>query len=510
VLVIEAANDNGAMRNMVENIARENLNPVDQWRGVERLVALGWTEEAIALALALPVRQIKKLRLLANLFPGMLEQIALGDMPSEQQLRIIAAASVEDQESVWKASKPKKGDTTQWWSIASALNKKRMYARDASFGDDLAASYGIEWSEDLFAPANEDNRYTTNVEGFLGAQHEWMTSNLPKRGAIVEVNGYGQPELPKKAERVHGKALKSDRTAMYLDREGKVQSVVYRLPDEKKSTGKGGKASGDGTGGADGPIVASRPRPDVTQRGHDMIGDYRTDALHEALGRAPIEDDTLMALLVLGYAGTNVRVDSGAGGAMFGGTRFNRHAAMLFDGEGKFLFDVDTLRIAARKTLIDVLSCRRGMSNSGVLSRVAGGAIGADAFLPNMGTVDFLECLSRQALEASCSEASVTPRSRVRETRAALVEHFKEGHFVHPAARFAPELAELSDILKARDIATEDEEQSEDDQAESDGEEASTTEAAPEVIDDAAQADGDTQAEETVIEDDAAYSVAAE
>ncbi|MBA3038704.1 MULTISPECIES: ParB N-terminal domain-containing protein [Hyphomicrobiales] len=509
VLVIEAANDNGAMRNMVENIARENLNPVDQWRGVERLVALGWTEEAIALALALPVRQIKKLRLLANLFPSMLEQIALGDMPSEQQLRIIAAASVEDQESVWKASKPKKGDTAQWWSIANALNKKRMYARDASFGDDLAASYGIEWLEDLFAPANEDNRYTTNVEGFLGAQHEWMTSNLPKRGAIVEVNSYGQPELPKKAERVHGKALKSDRTAMYLDREGKVQSIVYRLPDEKKSTVKGGTATIGGTGG-DEPIVASKPRPDVTQRGHDVIGDYRTDALHEALGRAPIEDDTLMALLVLGYAGTNVRVDSGAGGAMFGGTRFNRHAAMLFDDDGKFLFDLDTLRIAARKTLIDVLSCRRGMSNSGVLSRVAGGAIGADAFLPNMGTVDFLECLSRQALETSCSEASVSPRQRVRETRAALVEHFKEGHFVYPAARFAPELSELSEILKARGIAAEDDEQTEDDQAESDGEEASTTEATPEVIDDAAQADGDTQTEETVIEDDTAYSVAAE
>ena len=511
VLIIEAANDNGAMRNMVENIARENLNPVDQWRGVERLVALGWTEEAIALALALPVRQIKKLRLLANLFPGMLEQIALGDMPSEQQLRIIAAASVEDQESVWKASKPKKGDTAQWWSIANALNKKRMYARDASFGDDLAASYGIEWSEDLFAPANEDYRYTTNVEGFLGAQHEWMTSNLPKRGAIVEVNGYGQPELPKKAERVHGKALKSDRTAMYLDREGKVQSVVYRLPDEKKSKAKGGTAAGGGSDAGDEPIVASKPRPDVTQRGHDMIGDFRTDALHEALGRAPIEDDSLIALLVLGYAGANVRVDSGAGGAMFGGTRFNRHAAMLFDDEGKLVFDMDTLRIAARKTLIDVLSCRRGMSNSGVLSRVAGAAIGADAFLPNMGTVDFLECLSRQALEASCGEASVLPRPRVRETRAALVEHFKEGHFVHPAARFAPELAELADILKARDIAAEDEEQSEGDQAESDDEEASTNEATPEVIDgDAAQADGDIQADEAIIEEDTAYAVAAE
>jgi ParB family chromosome partitioning protein len=87
VIVREAANDNGAMRSMVENIAREPLNPVDQWRGIERLVALGWTEEAIGVALALPVRQIRKLRLLANVLPAMLDQMGLGDMPNEQQLR---------------------------------------------------------------------------------------------------------------------------------------------------------------------------------------------------------------------------------------------------------------------------------------------------------------------------------------------------------------------------------------------------------------------------------------
>ncbi len=45
ILVVDAANDNGAMRSMVENSVREALNPVDQWRGIERLVALGWTEE---------------------------------------------------------------------------------------------------------------------------------------------------------------------------------------------------------------------------------------------------------------------------------------------------------------------------------------------------------------------------------------------------------------------------------------------------------------------------------
>ena len=448
ILVVDAANDNGAMRSMVENSVREALNPVDQWRGIERLVALGWTEEAIAVALALPVRQIRKLRLLANVLPAMLEQMALGDMPNEQQLRVIAAAGQIDQKEVWKAHKPKKGDTAPWWQIANALTKKRMYARDASFGDDLAHAYGIEWVEDLFAPADQDGRYTTNVEGFLGAQHEWMTSNLPKRGGIVEVNSWGQPELPKKASQVYGKPSKSDHAVMYLDRDGKVQTVHYRMPEAAKPNGAGGDGSVGGTD--DGEAIATpKVRPDVTQKGHDMIGDFRTDALHDALGRAPIEDDMLMALMVLAFAGQNVRVDSGADGTFYGGRRFSRHVVGLFDEHGKLAFDHDTLRVAVRSVLIDVLSCRRGMSNSGMIARIAGDAIGADEFLPNMGSEDFLLCLSRQALEASCAEASVQPRQKVRETRAALVEHFAHEHFVHPSGRFAPPADDLLEWIRA-------------------------------------------------------------
>lgn len=448
ILVVDAANDNGAMRSMVENSVREALNPVDQWRGIERLVALGWTEEAIAVALALPVRQIRKLRLLANVLSAMLEQMALGDMPSEQQLRVIAAAGQVDQKEVWKAHKPKKGDTAPWWQIANALTKKRMYAKDASFGDDLAQAYGIEWVEDLFAPADQDGRYTTNVEGFLGAQHEWMTNNLPKKGAIVDVNSWGQPELPKKASQVYGKPSKSDHAALYLDRDGKVQTVHYRMPEAAKP--KGAACDGSVTGGDDANAVATpKVRPDVTQKGHDMIGDFRTDALHDALGRAPIEDDMLMALMVLAFAGQNVRVDSGAGGTFYGGKRFSRHVVGLFDEHGNLSFDQDTLRVAVRSVLVDVLSCRRGMSNSGMVARIAGDAIGADEFLPNMCSEDFLLCLSRQALEASCAEASVQPRQKVRETRAALVEHFATEHFVHPSGRFAPPVDELLKWIRA-------------------------------------------------------------
>lgn len=457
VLVIEPANDNGAMRSMVENIAREPLNPVDQWRGIERLVALGWTEEAIAVALALPVRQIRKLRLLANVLPAMLDQMAKGDMPNEQQLRTIASASLDEQKEVWRAHKPKKGDTAQWWSIANGLSKTRMYARDASFGDDLQRAYGIEWSEDLFGPADQDNRYTTNVEAFLGAQQEWMTSNLPKKGVIVEVSNWGQPELPKKAERVYGKPGKGDHTGMYLDRDGKVQTVHYRLPEAKSATGRPGTAGG---GLEDDDMTAgAKPRPDVTQKGLDMIGDFRTDALHEALGRAPIEDDMLMALLVLAVAGLNVRVDSGANDHVFGRNRFSRHVARLFTEDGRLSFDMATVRVVARSALIDVLSCRRGMSNSGVVSRIAGDAIGADGYLPNMGTEEFLLCLSRQALEMTAKDVNVLPRSKVRETRAALVEHFGQEQLVHPAALFAPDPKDIADLLKAGEHLGADEEE---------------------------------------------------
>ncbi|CCM69748.1 plasmid partitioning protein (plasmid) [Sinorhizobium meliloti Rm41] len=127
----------------------------------------------------------------------------------------------------------------------------------------------------------------------------------------------------------------------------------------------------------------------------------------------------------------------------------------MIDGDGKLSFDIDTLRVAARSMLVEVLSCRRGMSNSGIVSRIAGLAIGADSYLPNMGTEDFLLCLSRQALEASCKGTSVLPRPRVRETRAALVEHFREGHFVHPAALFAPDPRDLAELIKQGEVVEE-------------------------------------------------------
>ncbi|PWE53671.1 plasmid partitioning protein [Metarhizobium album] len=435
VLVNDTGDGDGAVRSVVENIAREPLNPVDQWRAIERLVALGWTEESIALALALAVRQIRKLRLLANIMAAMLDQMAGGDMPNEQQLRTIAAASQEEQVQVWKKHKPKKQEQAAWWEIARALTKTRMLAKDASFGDDLAAAYGITWLEDLFAPADQDGRYTTNINAFLGAQQEWLASNLPKRGTVIEVNDWGQPKLPAKASQVYGKPGKGDYTGWYINpHDGSVQSIAYRVPNSKKAKGD----PQDGETQSDDAVAVPKVRPDVSQKGLDMVGDLRTDALHAALARAPIEDDTLMALLILGFAGTNVAIASGSSDNPYGHAEGRKHAARLIGEDGRLNFDRKTLHQVARSLLVDVMSCRRNRSDSGLAARIAGDAIGADAFLSNMATEEFLACLSRGALEATAEASGVPIRIKVKDTRAALVEHFAEGSFIHPASTIAP------------------------------------------------------------------------
>jgi ParB family chromosome partitioning protein len=441
VLVADPSDDLGAMQSFAENIAREPLNPVDQWRAIERLVALGWTEESIALALALPVRQIRKLRLLANILPAMLDQMARGDMPNEQQLRTIAAAGQDEQAEVWKKYKPKKLDPqVSWWEVARALTTTRMLAKHASFGDELAQAYGITWVEDLFAPADEDSRYTTDVEAFLGAQQEWLSNNLPKRGAMIEANEYGQAKLPSKAQQVYGKPGKGDLTGWYINaRDGSVQSVAYRMPEAKKpkvvKNADGAETVVD--------EVEVKVRPDITQKGLDMIGDLRTDALHEALTRAPIEEDTLTALLVLALTGENVTIASGASDNPYGHAKCAAHAVRLIGEDGRLSFDRETLGQVARSVLVEVLSLRRNRSDSGLVGRIAGDAIAADQFLPSMASEDFLSCLSRAALEAVAETAGVPSRIKVKDTRAAVVEHFTDGRLVLPVAAIAPDAAEV-------------------------------------------------------------------
>ena len=103
-----------AMGSLSENLIRAAMNSVDIWRAIEALEKQGWNEQAIADALALPARTVRRLKLLAHLHPAMLDAMAAGNMPNEDQLRTIAAASREEQAQVWKSYKPKKGEDFYW------------------------------------------------------------------------------------------------------------------------------------------------------------------------------------------------------------------------------------------------------------------------------------------------------------------------------------------------------------------------------------------------------------
>ena len=434
VLVLVRGPDDGGdgVRALSENVVRAPLDVVSQWKAIEALVSADWSEKAIATALALSLRTLRKLRLLAQILPAMLTQMELGDVPGEGYLRVIAAASPDEQAAAWKRCKPKKGQQAAWHEVARVLEKRTLPAKVARFDDELARIYGITWTDDLFVPAGEDGRTTDQVEQFLAAQGEWLAGNLPENGHLAELDQYDSPRLPREAMRSYGRPRKGESIACYVDpRTGEVEQVGYRLPETRR-----GAAASTGTGEKPAP----KPRPDITSKGVDMIGALRTDALHQALRESMIPDDVLIGLLVLGLGAQNVQVRSGADRKEYGWRE--GIAGRLTEG-GVLTQDLGVLRSAAREMLVEVLSCRTDMSQSGMNARYAGAAIGADALLPNMATGDFLKCLSRQAMERTASANGVAPRNTGKETRAAMVAHCGSGTFVHPAALFPPTAEEL-------------------------------------------------------------------
>jgi len=424
-----------AMRALAENVVRTEMCSVDLWRCIEAMLGSdqGWNEQGIANALNMSVRSVKRLRLLANIHPAILDYMASGDEPDPDDLAAIANAPLEEQEEVWKRAKPKKGQDVSWWSVVNPLKKRRLLRKHARFDDGLARKFGIAWEDDLFGQGGDDNLYTTKTEEFFAAQTEWLATNLPDlhpRASIVEKGNYGDMALPPGAQRVYGAAQEGDELGFYLDHHtGAVESVPFRVIERSKGSRDAGGSGQPRSPGA---------RADVTQKGVTMIGDYRTDALHQALQQKDIDDQTLIGLLVLALAGKNVAVQSPVQSTNYYSRANDRAVAAQKIIEGGVLTsDPETTRTAARDVLRQVLSCRDGMTDSGAAGRIAGDAVGADRYLPNMATDDFLKCLSKSAMERAATALNVLPRQTGKATRAALIEHVGPATYILPAARFA-------------------------------------------------------------------------
>ena len=418
------------MRAVSENVVRAAMSTVDLWGSIESLASEGWTEEAIASAFAIPARQVRKLRLLASVHPAILDQIGAGDMPKEQELRTIASASREDQENVWKKNKPKKGAGAVWWQIAQALNKTRFYAKDAKFGEDERAAFGIVWQEDLFAEGDEDNRFTVDGEAFVAAQRAWLDAQMPKNGVLLDVDDYGREKLPPKAQRTWTKPKKGDQIGFTIHpRDGTIHEVVFRIPSRKPRRERIAARR---------PGAEENPPRDHEQGNRDHWRPQNRGA-GEKPGGNPCDDIRLIGLLTLALDANNVTIQTDD----YKRPERNSLVQSITEG-GELIEDAERLRVVARQMLASVLSCTPGRGDSGLVARIAGSALGADAHIGNMATEEFLSCLSKAGIEKVGSSLSVLPRPRVKDTRAEVIKQAAGATYVHPAARFALTDAEIA------------------------------------------------------------------
>jgi ParB family chromosome partitioning protein len=293
---------------------------------------------------------------------------------------------------------------------------------------------------------------------------------MPKNGAWIEIDEYGREKLPPRANRTWAKPKKGDQIGFAIDpRNGTIHEVVFRIPEPDVKTGK------DSIGGGDDAPTPKKTRPEITQKGTEIIGALRTEALVKSLEVNSCDDMTLIGLLVLALDAKNVSVQ----------TDFPTHPARtklvqsITEG-GRLTHDTERLRVVARQMLATVLSCSLGRSDSGLVARIAGDALGADAHIGNMATEDFLRCLSKAGIEKVGSALRVLPRPRAKDTRAEVIKQASGATYVHPAALFALTEAELALHAEAPreypwslDTREDDQERAGDEAGETEGDEAS-------------------------------------
>ncbi len=194
-------------------------------------------------------------------------------------------------------------------------------------------------------------------------------------------------------------------------------------------------------------------------RARDNIVAIRLSKEIEAAGRPPIPEEQAQLLRFVGFGATELAQNCfplpGATGYRDGWEEIGRDLAdavtpaeyAALQRATQYAHYTPESVVRALWHAAERLGCDN-MTNSGIVARVAGDAIDAKLFLPNMATEEFLSCLSKAALEKAAAAEGVKVGSRGKDTRANLIERFKDGTYVHPSALFAPTPDEVADATR--------------------------------------------------------------
>ncbi|MFT9323659.1 MAG: ParB/RepB/Spo0J family partition protein [Acetobacter sp.] len=451
-----------------ENIIREAMTQSEQWRFVDKARReKSYTDAQIARALMVTPAYLKRLSLLAGLHDPILHAIDLGRGPGFNDLKIIAAAPVEEQRAAWaeifesaveddadpaayclNAEDPE--DVVPWRELARFLKQARYMAVDARFDDATAKACGVVWAEDLFGEGGKDNRFTEDGSAYAAAQEQWLTEYLPKGGVRMEVGEYEQAATPDGYLRVSHwmQAEETDVMGYYLNPN---TLKIDEIPLRPKGEDEQGAATLPRSI-APASVAPPKERAAISGTGLAMLGQIQTQALHAALD-AVVEDVDpwdLVGALLLALGGQNVTVHIPEREHYGEMNRRETALATLFP-EGVLIRDPALLRQEAVAVLKTVANCTVSRhSGSGVMAQLMGLLFDADAHIPNLAFDEFLKCFSKPGIMEAGAALKLLPRNTGKEMRTAIMAHVgSEGRWVPTQAGFGPAAGNWKEKLAA-------------------------------------------------------------
>lgn len=437
-----------AAADATENMQREALSPIDQWRAVADLKARGLDEDDIAGSLGLDARGMRQMERLGRLHPSIIGLIEVAGMPKPGELRSIANAPIELQAKAAKnrdAVPPRAKHEAKWWQIANMCQVQRI-ARSLAIFD--VVEHAAMFDEDLFAQPNDDERFTTsNVKQFLKLQTDALKKRVAeqvfkqkRRVQFTEIAADGMPKLLKGFQLVStvptAKPGKTECAFAAVRADGRVVEVVARdvlaqRAAERKQAAKEKQAGDKAAEGAeaDQPAgmtddearqsldaaltdgerksldkaldeVETASRAPVTQAGLATIATLKTEALREAvisLPRNGAEASIMLSLLLVALVGDNV--DLRPFGTKADIAKLVHQ--LVPPGGGVTENDPELLAIAAKViAAILVVGPPQGYAPnfSGAAAEWIGAAINAASGLPRFDDAEFLKTVTGFAL----------------------------------------------------------------------------------------------------------------
>ena len=430
---------------VAENMLRVPLHPIDQWMAVAGMMGHGISLAGAAAHMGLTERQTKRMQRLSALHPDVLALCRI-DMPTDQDLAVIALADAKKQKEAIKPIGPAaEGDQLPWWHVADRCRTARISKGRALFNGD---KYPALWEEDLFAQPDDPDRITTsNIGRFMELQRAALTDRIAAdraTGRRIELAELGQGDMAmlpvgwhmlstansawSAAPQIRKKPTRVECIFTCVTRNGDISEVLAADVAAKKARDArkvDGDDDPDDTAAEAFAAAVEAPKPAVTAAGMAMIAAAKTEALHAAIRQMDDLRDMLRAMILLCTS------DNASIGRLTHTTK-QRVAAMLVlpGGQPAELSDDDSLMAVAETVLTEALFITptdQGMGRgAGPAAEWIGVLAGADGFLERFDTPAFLATVRGDVLKAIPNALGLKGSITVSAIREGLAGHLPE------------------------------------------------------------------------------------